>query len=266
MKVWTISNQKGGVGKTTTAVTLGGLLANWGLRTLLVDVDPQGSLTSYFRYDPEELEQSVFSLFKAKSEGKKIDPEALLCSTGIEGLELLPASVALATLDRQMGRLEGMGLILKQALDSLSGRFDHVLIDCPPMLGVLMVNALAACNHLIIPVQTEFLALKGLERMLHTLNMVLRSRTTPLTHTVVPTFFDRRTRASLDSLRVLRETYADTLWDSVIPVDTQFRESSRAGVPPPQFCPETRGVVAYTQLLGFLMQDERIAAGEEMVG
>ncbi len=266
MKVWTIANQKGGVGKTTTAVTLGGLLANWGLRTLLVDVDPQGSMTSYFRYDPEELEQSVFSLFKAKSEGKKIDPEALLCSTGTEGLDLLPASVALATLDRQMGRLEGMGLILKEALDKLSGRFDHVLIDCPPMLGVLMVNALAACDHLVIPVQTEFLALKGLERMLHTLKMVLRSRTTPLTHTVVPTFFDRRTRASLDSLRVLRETYEDVLWDSVIPVDTKFRESSRAGVPPPQFCPETRGVVAYTQLLGFLMQDERVAAGQEMVG
>lgn len=258
MKVWTIANQKGGVGKTTTAVTLGGLLSVWGFRTLLVDIDPHGSLTSYFRYDPDAIEESTYSLFQAAAEKKPIDPATLLYPTGTEGLQLLPASVALATLDRQAGRMEGMGLVLKRAFESLSGQFDYVMIDCPPMLGVLMVNALAACDRLVIPVQTEFLALKGLERMLHTLKMVLKSRTTPLPYIIVPTMFDRRTRASVDSLRVLRETYRQHIWNGVIPVDTRFREASRAGLPPPVADPRGKGVEAYTGLLE-LLQSEAIS-------
>jgi chromosome partitioning protein len=267
MKVWAVANQKGGVGKTTTAVTLGGLLAGWGLETLLVDIDPHGSMTSYFRYDPEELEQSTYSVFQARVEHRQIDPLSLIHQTGTECLHLLPASVALATLDRQASHLEGMGLVLKQALDELAGRFDYVLIDCPPMLGVLMVNALAACDHLVIPVQTEFLALKGLERMLHTLRMILKARTEPLPYTIVPTFFDRRTSAAPEALQVLRETYSPTeLWGDVIPVDTKFRESSRAGIPPPVFCPGSRGVEAYSRLLAALQHSEAETASQGVAG
>ena len=266
MRIWTIANQKGGVGKTTTAVTLGGILASWGLRTLLVDIDPHGSMTSYFRYDPDSLERSTYSLFSAKMEKQQIDANKLILETGTGGLELLPASMALATLDRQSGRLEGMGLVLKQTLHKLSDRFDYVLIDCPPMLGVLMVNALAACERLIMPVQTEFLALKGLERMMHTLNMILKSREAALPYTIVPTFFDRRTRASIDSLRMLRETYPDMLWNDVIPIDTKFRESSKAGIPPTVYSPDTHGVLAYTKLLEFLHNSDSAPSSKEMVG
>ncbi len=266
MRVWTIANQKGGVGKTTTTVTLGGLLSSWGLRTLLVDIDPHGSMTSYFRYDPDSLEHSTYSLFRAKMDKKPIEAAGLIRDTGTEGLYLLPASMALATLDRQTGRMEGMGLVLKQTLSSLSGHFDYVLIDCPPMLGVLMVNALAACERLIMPVQTEFLALKGLERMLHTLKMILRSQEIPLPYTIVPTFFDRRTKASLDSLNYLREQYSDMLWDDVIPVDTKFRESSKAGIPPTVYSPNSHGVLAYRKLLEFLNDNENTPSGREMVG
>ncbi len=266
MRVWTIANQKGGVGKTTTTVTLGGILAGWGLRTLLVDIDPHGSMTSYFRYDPDSLEHSTYSLFRAKIDKQSIDASDLIRDTGTECLQLLPASMALATLDRQTGRLEGMGLVLKQTLNSLSDRFDYVLIDCPPMLGVLMVNALAACERLIMPVQTEFLALKGLDRMMHTLKMILRSQETALPYTIVPTFFDRRTKASIDSLRALRETYPDMLWNDVIPVDTKFRESSKAGIPPTVYSPTSHGVLAYTKLLEFLHASEKTASSKEMVG
>jgi len=253
VKVWTIANQKGGVGKTTTTVALGGLLAQRGQRTLLIDIDPHGSLTSYFRYDPDALDDSVYTLFKAVADKKPTDPEKLLFKTGTEGLELMPAVIALATLDRQAGKLEGMGLVLKNALQELESRFDYVLIDCPPMLGVLMVNALAACERLIIPVQTEFLALKGLERMMQTLAMVLRARHIELPYSIVPTMFDQRTRASIDSLRMLRETYQEHLWSEVIPVDTQLREASKAGIPPVQFNATTHGVVAYEMLLDSLM-------------
>jgi len=262
MKIWTVANQKGGVGKTTTSVSLGGLVAQWGLRTLLIDIDPHASLTSYFRYDPDVLEESVYSLFKGVSEQRDVDPASLIYPTGTEGLDLMPAEMALATLDRQAGRLEGMGLVLKQALARLQGRYDHVIIDCPPILGILMINAMAACEKLIVPVQTEFLALKGLERMVRTLQMVTKSRKVPLPYLIVPTLFDRRTRASIDSLRVLRESYPNSLWHGLIPIDTLFRESSKAGIPPSLFAPQSRGVLAYTQLLQELMhEDESLAMG-----
>lgn len=249
MKAWTLANQKGGVGKTTSVVSLAGLLASWGFRTLMVDIDPHGSLTSYFNLDPDTLESGTYTLFEASMEGRSVDPKRLVRPTGIEGLDLLPGSVALATLDRQAVRKEGMGLVLKGAIERLAPDYDYVLIDCPPMLGVLLINALAACEQLLIPVQTEFLAIKGLERMLHTLQMVLRARSGKLRHLIVPTMFDRRTRASIDSLRALRSQHADQLWHGVIPIDTRFRDASQAGVPPSLFDPRSRGVAAYQLLL-----------------
>ncbi|MET0028005.1 MAG: ParA family protein [Candidatus Thiodiazotropha sp.] len=255
MKIWTVANQKGGVGKTTTSVSLGGLLSTWGLRTLLVDIDPHASLTSYFRYDPDGLEASVYSLFRGVAQGQPVDPMSLIHPTGTEGLDLMPAEMALATLDRQSGKLDGLGLVIKQAMAQLESRYDHVILDCPPILGVLMINALAACEYLLMPVQTEFLALKGLERMLHTLHMVTKSRKQPLPYKIVPTMFDRRTRASIDSLRVLRESYPEHIWDSLIPVDTLFREASKAGIPPAIFAPQSRGVAAYGRLLQDLLNE-----------
>lgn len=253
MRIWTVSNQKGGVGKTTTAVTLGGLLAEQGQRVLLLDLDPQGSLTAYFRLNPDAVEHGVYSLFEARANASDIAlPGSLLQSTGVERLSLMPASSAMATLDRQLGARGGMGLVIAEALARLQPHFDYVLMDCPPMLGMLMVNALAACDRLLIPVQTEFLALKGLERMLHTLEMICRSRGDVLPYTVIPTFFDRRTRASMDALRALRDQYGDHLWTRVIPVDTQFREASREGLPIPVFNPNARGTEAYRSLLRWL--------------
>lgn len=254
MKVWTVANQKGGVGKTTTTVALGGLLAAWGFRTLMVDVDPHGSLTSYFGLDPDALDSSTYSLFEQAARGEQPEAATLLTDTGVDGLTLLPASIALATLDRQSGRRDGLGLVIQRALEGLQDSYDYVLIDCPPVLGVLLINALAACETLIAPVQTEFLALKGLERLRHTLAMVTRSRTRPLDVIVVPTFYDQRTRASRDSLATLRRDFADTLWDDLVPIDTRFREASRAGIPPALFDPRARGVQAYARLLEWLVQ------------
>ena len=257
MKIWTVSNQKGGVGKTTTAVSLGGLLAAQGERVLLIDLDPQGSLSCYFRLDPDATQHSVYSLFEARANDTRIEClDNLLVDTGVAGLSLLPASSAMATLDRQLGARGGMGLVISQTLARLEDRFDYVLMDCPPMLGVLMVNALAACERLLIPVQTEFLALKGLERMLHTLGMIGQSRGGVLPYTIIPTFFDRRTRASLDALRVMRDQHGASLWPRVIPIDTQFRESSRSGVPLNVHNSAARGNEAYASLLHWLLQKE----------
>lgn len=256
MNIWTISNQKGGVGKTTTAVSLGGLLAAEGKRVLLLDLDPQGSMTSYFRFNPDTTGHSLYSLFEARANGQQLGSlDGLLQQTPVEGLTLMPASTAMATLDRQLGARDGMGLVISDALQRLQQRYDYVLMDCPPMLGVLMVNALAACQRLLIPVQTEFLALKGLERMLRTLQMIGRSRGVSLPYSIIPTFFDRRTRASMDALRVMRDQHGAQLWTRVIPVDTQFREASRAGVPINVFNAAARGTEAYASLLRWLLQE-----------
>lgn len=256
MKVWAVANQKGGVGKTTTAVTLAGLLAARGERTLLVDLDPHGSLTAYFGFDPETVEPGVYTLFERSAAGSPEDPAEAVRATGVEHLDLVCASTALATLERQLGTQPGMGLVIAKSLARLADRYGHVLIDCPPMLGVLMVNALAACQHLIIPVQTEFLALKGLERMLYSLAMIERSRGKPVARTIVPTLFDRRTRASVEALRKLREDYPQQMWSSVIPVDTQFREASRAGTPLSHMNRSARGAQAYAALLEDLLAEQ----------
>lgn len=257
MKTWAVANQKGGVGKTTTAVTLAGLLAARGYRTLLVDMDPHGSLTSYFGFDPDDLSDSVYNFFQGVANGTAIDPEPVIRETRVSNLHLAPASVALATLDRQLGVRKGTGLVMVKALRAVAGRFDRVLIDCPPVLGVLMINALAACEKLLIPVQTEFLARKGLERMLKTLEMVQRSGQAPLPRLIIPTMYDRRTRASVESWAALRESYGQDLWDATIPVDTGFRDASRAGLPLSQLRPRARGVVAYNKLLDDLLKMEQ---------
>ena len=149
--------------------------------------------------------------------------------------------------------LEGMGLVITNALSKVSERYDYVIIDSPPMLGVLMINALAACEHLLIPVLTEFLALKGLDRMLHTMQMVFHTRKNAPDYTIVPTMFDKRTRAAKESLKVLREQYPKHIWESVIPVDTKLREASQAGLPAAMYAPNSRAVEAYADLLELLL-------------
>lgn len=257
MQVWAIANQKGGVGKTTTVVTLAGLLSEVGYRVMLVDLDPHGSLTSYFGYEPDEMDSSVFDLFQGKGEISAELVNRLIVSTTADTVKLLPASTALATLERRAVGTEGMGLQVAKALQFIKQDYDIVLIDSPPVLGVLMVNALAACQRLLVPAQTEFLALKGLERMLRTIEMVNKARKNKLPYTIIPTFYDRRTQASVKCLRELHSLYPEQLAKAVIPVDTKFRNASMKGVFPSKLDPGSRGVHGYAKLLRSLIQEER---------
>lgn len=250
LQVWAVANQKGGVGKTTTSVALAGLVAQRGQRVLLVDLDPHGSLTAWFRMNPDALSVSVFSLFEQSVGLTQAFVGQVICSSPFPNLYLLPASAALATLERRAIGKDGQGLVLSRALAQVADDFDLVIIDCPPQLGVLMINALAACQQLIIPVQTEYLAIRGLDRMLSTLAMVRRSRRNVLPYLIVPTMYDRRTQASVSSLRVLRNDYGEHLWPGKIPVDTRFRDASKAGMPPHLYAPQSHGIQAYSSLLG----------------
>ena len=255
MRIWTISNQKGGVGKTTSSVTLGGIAAAEGKRVLLLDLDPHGSLTSYFGYDPDDVPHSLFDIFQEPSNVNVAGVASTILHSQETNLHLIPSVAALATLERHGVGKEGMGLVISRALKCLEDDYDLAILDTPPQLGVLMVNALAACEKLVVPVQTEHLAIKGLERMLHTLDMLAKSRGKPLDYSIIPTMFDRRTQASVSSLRVIRNAYEAQVWPGKIPVDTKFRDASKDGLTPVRFNPSARGVEAYQSLFKWLWDD-----------
>ncbi|USD49242.1 ParA family protein [Vibrio sp. SCSIO 43153] len=258
MIVWSVANQKGGVGKTTSTVTLAGLLSQKGHRVLMVDTDPHASLTTYLGFDPDAVSSSLFDLFQLRTfNSSTVRP--LILETQVEGIDIIPAHMSLATLDRVMGNRSGMGLILKRALQAVEQDYDYVLIDCPPILGVMMVNALAASDRILIPVQTEFLAMKGLERMIRTLTIMQKSRKDEFKVTIVPTMYDKRTKASLQTLTRLKKDYPDKVWTSAVPIDTKFRDASLKRLPASHFASGSRGVFAYKQLLIYL---ERLAIDE----
>lgn len=261
MRVWAVANQKGGVGKTTSVVTLAGLLADQGNNVLVVDLDPHGSLTSYFGHNPDALEYSLYHLFFEQRSQNKAFIESIIQPTSLEAVSLIPATTSLATLERQVSGQEGMGLVLSQSLGQLWSDYDYVLLDTPPILGVLLVNAMAASQQMIIPTQTEHLALKGLERMVHTLKMVMRSQSRQLSYTIIPTLFDRRTLASVSALKEMRGLYSDTLWSEVIPVDTKLRDASQLGMFPHELDEQSRGVRAYKHLLDSLMAHNNTEGG-----
>ena len=256
MIIWTVANQKGGVGKTTTIITIAGLLAERGYRVLMLDTDPHASLTAYLGFDADGLQGSLYELFQcAELTNKAIHSN--IQKTAFDNLDLIPASMALATLDRVLGQKEGMGLVMKRILAKVEQDYDFALIDCPPVLGVMMVNALAASKRILVPVQTEFLAIKGLERMIKTFDIMQRSCPKPIKYSIVPTMYDKRTKASLVALQELKQRFPDNIWPSVVPIDTKFRDASLKHVPPSVISRGTRGVFAYSTLVNYLLQMDK---------
>jgi len=253
LKTIVIANQKGGVGKTTTTISLAGLLVEKAQKVLLVDLDPHGSLSNYLSLYHNEQSMGCYELFVNKSITRDL-MQSLQHTTNFPGLNLIPASLSLSTLDRKSSQKNGLGLVLNNALATIKGDYDFVLIDCPPVIGVLMINALVAADILLIPVQTEFLALHGLKSMIDTLIMIEKSRAINLEYLIVPTLFDKRTRACQTTLKKLHSVYPDNIWHCTIPLDTKLREASQQGVPPSFYSPSSKGVWSYSLLLKNILQ------------
>lgn len=246
MQAWSIANQKGGVGKTTTTLCLARGLAAAGQRVLLLDLDPHASLTRAFEVPSNPPPAGTHDLFG--------NPSACLASlarpTAVDGIKLVAAQPALATLERRGASTPGLGLSLGRALHAVQSLYDYVLMDCPPTLGLLMINSLAAADRLIVPTQTDPLALHGLADMLRTAEMVERSRNRPLPRHVLPTLYDRRTRSGVQSLEVMHERHHSHVWPSAVPMDTRLRDATSLTAAP---TPTGRGADAYHLALDWLL-------------
>lgn len=237
MSVWTVANQKGGVGKTTSAVALAGIAAELGHSCLLIDLDPHGSATSYLRAQTNTGAEQLLTQGKA-------DP----CATVVEGIAMLGASARLATMERQQSGA-GMGRRLGQALQPLRERYQRIIIDTPPMLGSLLINALAAADAIIVPVQTDPLALNGLEGLLRTVEMMRNAGAAVPEPILLPTLMDRRVRIAHETLAEMRERWGAKIFaGGVVPMDTRIREAARDGKPITQCAPYRHASSTYEAL------------------
>ena len=253
MRVWAVANQKGGVGKTTTTLALGRGLAALGQRVLLIDLDPHASLTRAFGVPADPPPAGVLELFAAPPHELK----ELARPSVIDALDFVCAQTALATLERRSANQPGLGLALSQALARHAGGHDYVLFDCPPTLGLLMINALAAADRVIVPTQTEPLALYGLAGMVRTAEMVERSRKRPLPLRVLPTLYDRRTRAGHETLKQMQDDYGDRVWEDAVPVDTRLANTDALLEPPQPGKYPGRALSAYRRALEWILAGER---------
>ena len=247
-RVLAVANQKGGVGKTTTALSLGAVLGEMGRRVLVMDLDPHACASIHLGFYPEEERTTLYELFLEESPAKRTAVLDAMISPADAGFDVAPSHIRLSELEMDLRDRPGKGAILKQCMDHLDDRYDYVVLDCPPHVGILLVNALVACNLVIIPMQTDFLALHGVRLIFATMKTLNKALPKPIDFRILPTMFDRRAGACQRVLRLLRQKAASKVFETIIPMDTKFREASGLGKTILGIAPSSRGALAYRQL------------------
>jgi chromosome partitioning protein len=254
------ANQKGGVGKTTTVVNLGSYLALAGERVLIVDLDPQGNATSGFGFDRGSIERSVYD---AVVDGTEIGD--LILPSPVDRLDVVPSAIALAGAELELAPVEGRERRLARQLAEISDRYDYLLIDCPPALGLLTINALTAAESVLIPLQCEYYALEGLTQLLATLNLVRDHLNPDLAIAgVVLTMYDGRTNLSADVAAEARRHLGDLVFDTVVPRSVRLSEAPSHGLPIQLYAPDSTGAVAYAALATELRRRDGRSAFEPL--
>ena len=239
-----IANQKGGVGKSTTAINLGAGLAMQGDRILLVDLDPQGNTSSGLSIDRNEIEYSTYELLI-----DEVPIDEVVEPTSVRDLYVVPATIELAGAEIELVSLFSRETRLAQALKPVVEEYDYVFIDCPPSLGLLTINGLAAADEVLIPIQCEYYALEGVSQLMRNVQLVQQSLNPQLeVEGVLLTMFDGRTTLAADVVDQVREHFGDTTYRTVIPRTVRLSEAPSYGEPIEAFDPMSRGAIAYREL------------------
>ena len=243
-KTVSIFNQKGGVGKTTTCVNFAAALGLKGKKTLLVDLDPQGNTTSGVGIDKTEIEQSTYDILINDVSAKDI-----LIKTDFKNLSVLPANMNLAGAELELAEEENRFKALKKALAPLVMEYDYIIIDCPPSLGLLSLNALTASDTLIVPLQCEYYALEGLSQLIHTIDLVKdRLNKKLVMEGVVFTMYDARTNLSLQVVENVKDNLQQNIYKTIIPRNVRLAEAPSYGQPITLYDPRSTGAEAYRLL------------------
>lgn len=252
-KIICIANQKGGVGKTTTAVNLSASLAAAEKKTLLVDCDPQGNATSGVGYPDRDIEAGVYELILEQAE-----PDQVRLSTELAMLDLIPATINLIGVEVEFADLEDKHIYLSRALERFRGEYEYILIDCPPSLGILTLNALTAADSVLIPLQCEYYALEGLSQIMSTVERIKQALNPKLTvEGIVLTMYDSRNNLSSQVAGNAKEHFGDLVYKTMIPRNVRLSESPSFGQPVLLYDIRSSGAQSYLHLAKELLTRKR---------
>lgn len=252
VKVIAIANQKGGVGKTTTAVNLAACLAALGRKVLLIDSDPQGNATSGFGFDKRDIKKCIYDNLI-----NEVPMQETIKSTAYDNLALVPATIQLAGAEIELVSLMNREGRLKNSLERVKHEYDYVLIDCPPSLGLLTINALTAASSVIIPIQCEFYALEGVTMLMNTIQLVQRNLNPALKlEGVVMTMFDSRTNLAQDVVEEVKKYFTSKMYQTIVPRNVRLSEAPSHGQPVIDYDSKSKGAQVYMELAREVIGDE----------
>ncbi|KIS04363.1 ParA family protein [Paucilactobacillus wasatchensis] len=239
-----LANQKGGVGKTTTSVNLGACLAELGQRVLLIDIDPQGNATSGTGIQKSTIEQDVYDVLI-----NEVALQDVILKTSHPGLDIVPTTIQLSGAEIELTSMMARETRLKDAIDAVADQYDYILIDCPPSLGLLTINAFTASQSILIPVQSEYYALEGLSQLLNTIKLVQKHFNPKLKiEGVLLTMYDARTNLGQQVNEEVQKFFGDQVYETIIPRNVRLSEAPSHGLPIIDYDPKSKGAQVYQQL------------------